>query len=728
MHCAGCEAIITDKITKLEGVKSANVNFATDQAQIDFEPEQVTLEQMNKEISKLGYHLMEKGEQMDHSEHAGIGVSKKTKLEELAKQRIKVWFSLPLALIVFALMMVSILVELPVAMATLNLILMLLATVTIFWVGQPFLLGVTRFARYRVANMDTLIGIGTLAAYLYSVAITIFPAVAVYLKAPEATYFDVTIVVIGFVTLGKYLESRSKLKTGEAIEKLLSLQAKTALVVRDGKEIEIAVSEVVVGDVVIVKPGAKIPVDGKIIDGASAIDESMISGEPLPVDKGVGDTVVGSTINKQGSFRLEATRVGSDTLLAQIIKMVEEAQGSKAPIQDLADRISAIFVPVVLIISILTFIIWLIAGSLTFGILSFVAILVIACPCALGLATPTAVIVGVGKGAGNGILIKNAEALERLSSVDTVVFDKTGTITKGAPTVTDVVVLDQRFNETELLQLAASVEKKSEHPLAQAIVDEAIKRNIELADAKNFLATEGVGVKAEIDGKIISIRKPSNNDSEVAIKTLQGEGKTVVVVEIEGTKAGLIAISDVIKDESKEAVAKLHGRGLKVVMLTGDNHLAASYIAKQVGIDEVIAEVLPQDKANKIKELQAKGNKVAMVGDGINDAPALVQAEVGIAMATGTDVAIESAGITLLNGDILKVPQAIKLARQTMRTIKQNLFWAFIYNVIGIPVAAGVLYPIWGIVLNPVFAGLAMALSSVSVVTNSLRLKSGKLV
>ena len=728
MHCASCAAIITDKITKLEGVKSANVNFATDQAQIDFEPEQVTLEQMNKEISKLGYHLMEKGEQMDHSEHAGIGVSKKTKLEELAKQRIKVWFSLPLALIVFALMMVSILVELPVAMATLNLILMLLATVTIFWVGQPFLLGVTRFARYRVANMDTLIGIGTLAAYLYSVAITIFPAVAVYLKAPEATYFDVTIVVIGFVTLGKYLESRSKLKTGEAIEKLLSLQAKTALVVRDGKEIEIAVSEVVVGDVVIVKPGAKIPVDGKIIDGASAIDESMISGEPLPVDKGVGDTVVGSTINKQGSFRLEATRVGSDTLLAQIIKMVEEAQGSKAPIQDLADRISAIFVPVVLIISILTFIIWLIAGSLTFGILSFVAILVIACPCALGLATPTAVIVGVGKGAGNGILIKNAEALERLSSVDTVVFDKTGTITKGAPTVTDVVVLDQRFNETELLQLAASVEKKSEHPLAQAIVDEAIKRNIELADAKNFLATEGVGVKAEIDGKIISIRKPSNNDSEVAIKTLQGEGKTVVVVEIEGTKAGLIAISDVIKDESKEAVAKLHGRGLKVVMLTGDNHLAASYIAKQVGIDEVIAEVLPQDKANKIKELQAKGNKVAMVGDGINDAPALVQAEVGIAMATGTDVAIESAGITLLNGDILKVPQAIKLARQTMRTIKQNLFWAFIYNVIGIPVAAGVLYPIWGIVLNPVFAGLAMALSSVSVVTNSLRLKSGKLV
>ena len=729
MHCASCVAIITARLTKLEGVKSVEVNFATEQAQVDFEPERVTLEQMNEEIGKLGYHLMEKGEQMDHSKHAGIGVSKEEKLKELAKQKVKVQFSLPLSLLVFALMMWSILFGSPIAEVVDAPISAVLATIMMFWIGQPFLKGMVRFFRYRVADMDSLIGIGTLTAYLYSVAVAFFPVVREFLNAPEATYFDVTIVVIGFVTLGKYLESRSKLKTGEAIEKLLGLQAKTALVIRAGKEVEIPVSEVMVGDIVIVKPGAKIPVDGKIIEGASAIDESMISGEPMPVDKKVGDMVVGSTINKQGSFKFEATRVGPATFLAQIIKMVEEAQGSKAPIQDLADKISAAFVPIVLVIAILTFIVWLIAGSLTFGILSFVAILVIACPCALGLATPTAIIVGVGKGAGNGILIKNAEALERLSSVDTVVFDKTGTITKGAPTVTDVAVLDQEFTKEDIVKLAASVEKMSEHPLAQAIVGEALKQNIGLVDGKDFFATEGVGVKAIVADKTVLIRKPEMKDVDFVkdIRILQGEGKTVVIVEIGGSKAGLIAISDVIKDESKEAVAKLHKRGIKTVMLTGDNHLAANYIARQVGIDEVLAEVLPQDKVDKIRELQTSGRQVAMVGDGVNDAPALAQAEVGLAMATGTDVAIESAGITLLNGDILKVPQALKLARQTMRTIKQNLFWAFIYNVVGIPIAAGVLYPIWGIALNPVFAGLAMAFSSVSVVSNSLRLKRGKL-
>ncbi len=752
MHCASCAGIITDKLSKLPGVDNVDVNFATEKAKIDYDMQQSSIAEFNKVIGPLGYSLIDSMEHtgheghnmgggMDHSAHAGIGQSKETKLKELASQKMKVQFVLPVSLIIFVLMMWQILVEFlsvpefPISMDALNPIFLILATFVIFWIGQPFLLGVWRFVKFRVANMDTLIGIGTLVAYIYSVVMTLFPAVKALLHAPDATYFDVTIVVIGFVTLGKYLEARSKLKTGEAIEKLLGLQAKTALVLRDDKEIEIPIGEVKIGDMIIVKPGAKVPVDGKIISGSSSIDESMITGESLPVDKKVGDWVVGATINKQGAFKFEATKIGSDTMLAQIVKMVEEAQGSKAPIQDLADKISSIFVPIVLGISIVSLLAWLTIGAsflgfssaLSFGILSFVGILVIACPCALGLATPTAIIVGVGKGAEYGILIKNAESLEKLSAVDTVVFDKTGTITKGTPEVTDIVILDNNLTEKDILKLAGSVEKNSDHPLALAIVERAQKAGLDFFEVESFLNLEGVGVKAEIDGMSVMVKKPSGEKDE-KIRTLQSEGKTVVILEKSEKAIGYIAISDTIKSEVKVAIAKLHQKKIKTIMLTGDNEAVAHYIAGLAGIDEVIAEVLPQDKANKIKELQKQGRKVAMVGDGINDAPALAQADVGIAMATGTDVAIESAGITLLKGDMNKLSQAFDLSRATMRTIKQNLFWAFIYNVIGIPVAAGLLYPVLGIILNPVFAGMAMAGSSVSVVGNSLRLKAKKLL
>ncbi len=760
MHCASCSAIITKRLSKLDGVKNVNVNYATEKANIDFDVEKVSLKKMNNEIEKLGYSISDTKEEsknnmpnmsmeehskmggMDHSEHLGLSSTKEEKEKELAEQRAKTQFVLPLALFIFFIMMwdiasktLSFIPNLPIQMELLNIISMILSTIVIFWIGKPFISGVVRFIQYRVANMDTLIGIGTLSAYIYSTVITLFPQIQIAMKLPEYTYFDVVIVVIGFITLGKYLEARSKQRTGEAIEKLLELQAKTALVVRDGVELEIPINEVVVGEIIIVKPGTKIPVDGKITEGLTSIDEGMITGESIPVDKKVGDIVIGATINKQGSFRFAATKVGDETMLAQIIRMVEEAQGSRAPIQAMADKISSIFVPVVLGIAFFTLLIWLFVGipilgqslAVSYGILSFVGILVIACPCALGLATPTAIIVGVGKGAEHGILIKDAESLELLSKVDTIVLDKTGTITKGKPEVTDVVVLGNEYSENEILKIAGSVEKLSEHPLAQSIADSAISKKIILESVKDFIALEGVGVKAIMNNKNIYIHKPNINDLDKNIKTLQEQGKTVVVVEVNDNKIGLIALSDTIKDGSKEAIEKLHKKGIKVIMLTGDNHLAALYIAQQVNIDEVISEVLPGEKTGKIKSLQDEGRIVAMAGDGINDAPALVQANVGIAMATGSDIAIESAGIALLHGDINKISQAIELSKATMMTIKQNLFWAFIYNIIGIPVAAGLLFPIWGIVLNPIFAGMAMALSSVSVVGNSLRLKTKKL-
>lgn len=587
--------------------------------------------------------------------------------------------------------------------------------------------------------MDTLIGLGTLTAYIYSSALVLFPEIIEKFGLPEASYFDVAIVVIGFVFYGKYLEARSKLKTGEAIEKLMDLQAKTAVVEREGNKIEIPIAEVVVNDIVLVKPGGKIPVDGVIVEGKSSVDESMITGEPIPVDKVIGDKVVGATLNKQGMLRIKATKIGADTLLASIIKMVEHAQGSRAPIQRIADKVSSVFVPTVLVIAVVAFLAWVLIGmnfmplneAVTLGLLSFVGILVIACPCALGLATPTAIIVGVGRGAQNGILIKNAESLEKLHKINTLVIDKTGTITKGKPEVTDIIIVSEEgiTKESEILSILGSLEKNSEHPLALAVVEAATSQKLEFQKVDEFEAIEGMGLRGSINGikfyagNLTLMKKLGVTFDEQRIEHLAKQGKTPILLSTEKQLLAVIAISDKIKTEAVDTIKKLHKLGVRVVMLTGDNKNTAQFIADQVGIDMVFAEVLPQEKANKIKELQAQGLVVGMAGDGVNDAPALAQSDVGIAMGTGTDVAIESADITLLGGEIAKIPHAILLSKKTMTTIKQNLFWAFIYNIIGIPLAAGLFYPIWGVLLNPAFAGLAMALSSVSVVANSLRLR-----
>jgi len=581
--------------------------------------------------------------------------------------------------------------------------------------------------------MDTLVGIGTLTAYLYSVFIILFPDLGAALKLPEFVYFDVVIIVVSFVKLGKYIEVRAKLRTGEAIEKLIGLQAKTAIVERDGRETEIPIEEVVVGDMVRVKPGSKIPVDGVIISGSSSVDESMITGESMPIDKGEGDPVTGATMNKQGSFLMKATKVGSETALASIVKMVQEAQGSRAPIQALADKISAVFVPAALGIAIASLLLWIFVApqfidpslALSYGLLSFVGVLVIACPCALGLATPTAIVVGVGKGAQNGILVKNAESLEKLEKVRFLVVDKTGTITKGDPTVTDVIAFEN-ISRKEILSLAAGLEKRSEHPIAKAILRLTEEEGVIIDEAGDFRALEGVGIEGVIGGRKVSVKKPLT-EARKEISDLQRQGKTAVILEVDGRPVGVIAVSDVLKDDVRGTIALLKKMGIQVAMLTGDNRAAAEYIARQAGIDTVFSEVMPHEKADKIKELQARGIRVAMAGDGVNDAPALAQADVSIAMATGTDVAIAAADITLLRGDISKIIHAFRLSKMTMTAIRQNLFWAFIYNVVGIPLAAGAFYPIWGILLNPVFAGVAMAGSSVSVVLNSLRLRLKKL-
>lgn len=741
MHCASCASVITKKLTNLPHIHSVSVNYGNEKAKIDFDERVVSINEMNNEIGKLGYSLSSDSSMSKEHDHMNM---QGDKLQELKN---KTEFILPITVVVFVLMMWDILARtttwipnLPIPMPLFNIISMILATVSLFWVGKPYLLGVIRFLRYRVANMDTLIGLGTFVAYIYSMFITLVPSLANLLNVPDYTYFDITIVVIGFITFGKYLEIRSKQKTGDAIEKLLNLQAKTALVIRDGKEVEVSVNDVKHGDLIIVKPGAKIPVDGVITDGKSFIDESMVTGEPMPVQKKIGESVVSGTMNTTGSFTFKATKVGSETLLAQIIKMVEDAQGSRAPIQALADKISSIFVPVTLIIAFLTFGAWLLIGTsilgfsqaLSFGLVSFVGVLVIACPCALGLATPTAIIVGVGKGAKEGILIKDAATLEKLHKVDTVIVDKTGTITIGKPTLVDIINLSS-IQDSELVSILASLEKKSEHPIAHAIVNYAQEKNFNIDEVRNFETIQGKGLKGLVNeveyfvgnAKLISDLGIKFDVSKIDQYTLQG--KTPVIIATKEKVLGFVMVADEIKIESKKAVEDLHKLGIKVVMLTGDDEKAAKYIASLVGIDEVIAHVLPQDKLAKIKELQAQGKIVAMAGDGVNDAPALAQADVGIAMGTGTDVAIESAGITLLGGDISKLVKAIKLSKMTMRGIKQNLFWAFIYNIVGIPLAAGALYPVFGWLLNPVFAGFAMAMSSVSVVSNSLRIKAKKL-
>lgn len=754
MHCASCSSVLEKSFKKIDGVHSAEVNYGTEKAKISFDISKTNPDELSKHIEKLGYSLeiVPTAEEMrmspdQHAAHLGLNQSKKEKLAELAEMKIKVLTAIPIAVFAGLLMGWEILSKYeivpminPVFEEFFHHLLPVLATYILFVVGKTYLLGFYRFLRYGKANMDTLIGLGTIAAFAYSFVLNAFEDSLRPFVNVEYQYYDVTIVVIAFITLGKYLEARSKIRTGDAIEKLLNLQAKTALVIRESKETEIPIRDVKHGDLIVVKPGAKIPVDGVIIEGSSFVDESMVTGEPMPAEKKVDDSVISGTINTSGSFVFRATKVGSETLLAQIIKMVEEAEGSKAPIQALADKISSVFVPVVLILAFLTLGLWVIVGSLylgfsqalSFGLVSFVGMLVIACPCALGLATPTAIIVGVGKGAKEGILIKDAATLEKLHGVDTVVLDKTGTVTLGRPTLTDM----QNFSgiqEKEMISIIASIEKKSEHPIARAIINYAEEKNISVPDVSRFENLQGKGLRGSVNGSeyfvgnVKLIRDLGLFFDEGKIKEFTAQGKTPVILANKEKVLGFVMVADEIKRESKKAISDLQQFGIKVVMLTGDDEKTAKHIAFMAGISDVVANVLPQDKLEKIRELQSKGRKVAMAGDGVNDAPALAQADVGIAMGTGTDVAIESAGITLLGGDISKLVKAVRLSKMTMRGIRQNLFWAFVYNAVGIPLAAGALYPIFGWVLNPIFAGFAMAMSSISVVSNSLRIKAKKL-
>jgi len=597
-----------------------------------------------------------------------------------------------------------------------------------FWAGLEFYRATIPALKHRTANMDTLVALGTTVAFGYSAFVTIFPQVMQKIGVEPATYFDVSTIIIGLILLGRFFEAKAKASTSEAIKRLIGLQAKTARVVKDGKEVDIPISEVVVGMVIRVRPGEKIPVDGEILEGESSIDESMVTGESMPVDKAKGDSVVGATINKTGTFTYKATKVGGNTLLAQIIKLVEEAQASKAPIQRLADLISSYFVPIVIILSILTFVIWYIFGpapAFLYAMLNMVAVLIIACPCAMGLATPTAIMVGTGIGAERGILIKDAESLETAHKVDTVIFDKTGTLTHGKPVVTDVV--------GDILQLAASVEKGSEHSLAEAIVNKAEEEKLVLSKVEGFKAIPGHGVEGVVEGKqvVLGNRRLMEREKikidEKVIEKLESEGKTVMMLGVEGELAGLIAVADTLKDTAREAVGKLQKMGIEVVMITGDNKRTAQAIASKVGIKRVLAEVLPDEKEKEVRKLQNEGEKIAFVGDGINDAPALAAADVGIAMGSGTDVAIEAGDITLINKDLSSTAAAINLSKKTMGTIKLNLFWAFGYNIILIPVAMGILYPPFQILLSPILASAAMALSSISVVSNSLLLKRVKI-
>ncbi len=757
MHCASCGAIIKRTLQKQEGVEACEVNYATETAKISFDESKISPETMSKKIEPLGYsfrmpnehkgHVMPDGTVMtgiDHSAHLGLNQTKEEKLQELNEQKQKVQFVLPLAILVFALMLweiagsfFTVLPKFFLPMDLYNTSLLVLATPVLFWAGKQFLEGVWRFLKHGAANMDTLVGLGTLIAFVYSALLTLFPVIKQKLNLPDLVFFDVTIVVIGFIVWGKYLEMRSKLKTGEAIEKLLNLQAKTAIVIVDGREIEKNIEAVEAGDVIVVKPGGKVPVDGTILEGKTSVDESMVSGESMPVSKSVGERVVGGTINKQGNIKFRAEKVGSETLLSHIIKMVESAQGSKAPIEQLADKISSVFVPVVLVIATVSLFLWLIVGrfylpfdqALSLGILCFVSVLVIACPCALGLATPTAVIAGVGRGALLGILIKNAESLQLLARVNTLVVDKTGTLTEGKPSVTGIEVLSSKYDVLSALQITASLEKKSEHPLAEAIVSKAKEDNIEFLEVKEFENLEGRGVKGKISNEVYFVGSPKlSEELNIKIQTEKiniytKQGKTPVLLMSQTEVLAILAIADKAKQNASESIKSLHALRIKVIMLSGDNKQTAEFIGKSLGIDNVIAEVMPEQKLQKVIELQKQGRVVAMAGDGINDAPALAQANVGIAMGSGIDVAIETADVTLLKGDVAKIAESIKLAKTTMSTIKQNLFWAFGYNIIGIPLAAGLFYPLFGWLLNPAFAGLAMAFSSVMVVSNSLRLK-----
>jgi Cu+-exporting ATPase len=728
MTCAACVRRVEKALSKAPGVKEASVNLATEKATISYDPTKIGENDFEKIIVEAGY------------EYRGVESEELRDLEKEARERefqgLRKRFigGVILSILIMAGSMQSMFPLLrDIDRQIMFYILFVLTIPVMAWVGRPFFVNAYKAAKHKTTDMNTLVAVGTGAAFIFSTIATFFPGMFTRAGLELHVYFDASAMIITLILLGKMLEARAKGRTSEAIKKLMNLKPKTARVVRNGSEVEVPVETVKAGDMVVVRPGERIPVDGLVDSGHSAVDESMLTGESIPVEKSPGDEVIGATMNKTGSFTFKATKVGAESALAQIIKLVEDAQGSKAPIQRLADKVAAIFVPVVMAIAVVTFLIWYVVGPeprLTFAFISFVTVLIIACPCAMGLATPTGIMVGTGKGAEYGVLIKGGESLETAHKITAVVFDKTGTLTEGRPKVTDVRVLND-LSEDDLIRLAASTEKGSEHPLGEAIVRAAEERSLTLDEVEKFSAVPGHGVEAIVGGrsvvlgstKLMNDRGLDISKASVVGDELAEQGRTAMFVAVDGNLAGVIAVADTLKKDAVRAVTDLKKLGLKVFVLTGDNRQTGEAIGRQVGADQVISEVLPGQKADEVRRLQQEGHVVAMVGDGINDAPALAAADVGVAIGTGTDVAMEASDITLIRDDLGGVITAIKLSRQTMRVIRQNLFWAFFYNTIGIPVAAGILYPFFGILLSPIIASAAMAMSSVSVVSNSLRLK-----
>ncbi len=751
MGCASCANSIEEAIRSVPGVSECQVNFGAEQASVTYDPQRTDLKEIQNAVDAAGYsaHPLQEQDLMTEEDDA----EKAARLAQSHDLTRKVWVGglISILLIIGSLPMMTGL-SLPfIPMWLHNPWLQLVLTAPVqFWCGRSFYINAWKAFKRHAASMDTLVAIGTGAAYAYSLFATAFPGFFTAQGLKPEVYYEAAAVIITLILLGRLFENRAKGQTSEAIRQLMGLQARTARIVRNGREMEVPIAEVLVGDEILVRPGEKIPVDGAVIEGSSTVDEAMVTGESVPVKKQLGDEVIGATINKSGSFKFRATRVGKATFLAQIVKLVQQAQGSKAPIQRLADQVTGWFVPAVIAVAIATFIIWFnIMGNLTLALITTVGVLIIACPCALGLATPTSIMVGTGKGAENGILIKGAESLELAHKLQTIVLDKTGTLTQGKPTVTDFVTVNgtANANEMKLLRLAASVERNSEHPLAEAVVQYAESQEVGLTEVQDFNAIAGSGVQGYVSGQLVQIGT-QRWMTELGIETqslqqhwdrLEYLGKTVIWIAIDGKVQGIMGISDALKPTSRNAVRSLQRMGLEVVMLTGDNRRTAEVIAREVGIKRVMAEVRPDQKAAVIQSLQIGQNSsiqnpkskirnriVAMVGDGINDAPALAQADVGIAIGTGTDVAIAASDITLISGDLQAIVTAIQLSRATMRNIRQNLFFAFIYNVAGIPIAAGILYPFFGWLLSPIIAGGAMAFSSVSVVTNALRLRNFK--
>lgn len=724
MTCASCVTRVEKALKKVDGVQEASVNLASEKAKVEFDPAKVNVEQLRAAVADAGYSLVLP--EAESRQSADAGTHESVTLRQLKKELLLAGsLTVPIMVISMVSMFESYTSLSPLSLEQTNKLLLLLTTPVLFISGKRFFKGFWSALKHFSADMNTLVAVGTGAAFAFSTIAVLFPEAFGHAGHKGHVYFDTTATIITLILLGKLLEAKAKSRASDAIRKLMGLQPKTARVVRDGVEQDVSINDVVVGEEVIVRPGEKMPVDGVVLSGTTTVDESMVTGESMPVEKGVGGKVIGGTINKNGSITMRALAIGKDTLLAHIARLVEEAQGSKAPIQNLADKIASVFVPIVIGVAVMTFAIWYLVADAGFNpaLVNFIAVLIIACPCALGLATPTAIMVGTGRGANLGILIKNADSLERAHRIHTIVLDKTGTITEGKPTVTDVVAFDG-FDDETVLKHAASLERKSEHPLGQAIVEYASRRNVTIVETEAFQSLTGFGVAGVIDGLPVAVGNPALlkeyaihvNGKEDALARFAAEGKTPILVAIDAKPAGIIAIADTIKPTSREAIERMKQIGLEVVMITGDNERTAQAIARKAGIDRVIADVLPQDKARHVQELKANGKTVAMVGDGINDAPALAQADVGIAIGTGTDIAMEAADVTLMRGDLMSIVDAIRLSSATLRTIKQNFFWAFVYNIVGIPLAA------FGL-LDPMIAAAAMAFSSVSVVSNSLRLK-----